>query len=97
MRMKKSCRLLPRRIVWTIAGALAGVSVPVMVGLVLKALGLTHGVSLHAWLLNEGGNEGRGEAAGGLAAAIAGALNYYNAFMTGLTKQKAGANDEGNQ
>jgi hypothetical protein len=43
--------------VWAIGRALlAGIAVPVIVGLVLKALGLIHGASLHTWLLDTGRN-----------------------------------------
>ena len=53
--MKKIWSLLHQRIVWTIGAAvLAGVAVPAIVGLVLKALGLLHGASLHTWLLDVG-------------------------------------------
>jgi hypothetical protein len=53
---------------------LAIVAVPAVVGLVLKALGLMHGASLHTWLLDVGQNMGSGGANGafGSAAATAG-------------------------
>jgi uncharacterized membrane protein YgcG len=70
--MKKIWPLLHHRIVWAIGGALlAGVAAPVMVGLVLKALGLLHGASLHTWLLDVGQNVTPIGAAGGAAAGAA--------------------------
>jgi hypothetical protein len=51
--MKKIWSLLQHRIVWTSCAALLViVAVPAIVGLVLKALGLVHGASLHTWLLD---------------------------------------------
>jgi len=62
------------RALWTIsAGLLGGVVAPVVVGLVLKALGLLHGVSLTTWLLDVGHNMGLPGAAGGVGAGAAGA------------------------
>jgi hypothetical protein len=73
-RMKTFRWLWHHRTVRTIAGALlAGVSLPVLVGLVLKALGLHHGVSLHTWLLDVQQNLGSGGALGGFGAGAAGA------------------------
>ena len=71
--MKRFRSLWHHRTVRTIAGALAGVSLPVMVGLVLKALGLHHGASLHTWLLDVQQNLGSGGALGGFGAGAAGA------------------------
>lgn len=66
--MKKFWRLLHYRIAWTIAGALAGVVVPAILVLVLKGLGLVHGPSLHAWLLDVGHHVKPLGAAGGVGA-----------------------------
>jgi hypothetical protein len=71
--MKKLRWLLHHRIVRTVAGALAGVSLPVLVGLVLKALGLLHGgslhgASLHSLLLDVGHHVKRLGALGGVGA-----------------------------
>jgi len=72
--MKRFRCLLHHRTVRTIARALlAGVSLPVMVGLVLKALGLLHGASLHLWLLDVQQNLGFDGALGALGAGAAGA------------------------
>jgi hypothetical protein len=55
--MKRIRALLHHRIVRTTGAALlAIVAVPAIVGLVLKALGLLHGVSLHTWPLDVGHN-----------------------------------------
>jgi hypothetical protein len=71
--MKKVWSLLHHRIVWTIGGALlAIVAVPAIVGLVLKALGLVHGTSLHTWLHDAGNNVDGGGAAGSAGAGAAG-------------------------
>jgi hypothetical protein len=73
-RMKRFRWLLHHRTVRTIARALlAGVSLPVMVGLVLKALGLLHGTSLPTWLLDVQQNLGFDGALGALGAGAAGA------------------------
>ena len=62
------------RTVWTIARALlAGVSLPLMVGLVLKALGFLHANSLPTWLLDVQQNLGFDGALGALGAGAAGA------------------------
>jgi len=74
IRMKRFRWLLHHRTVRTIARALlAGVSLPVMVGLVLKALGLLHGTSAHTWLLDVQQNLGFDGALGALGAGAAGA------------------------
>lgn len=71
--MKKIWSLLHHRIVWTIVAALlAIVAVPAIVGLVLKALGLVHGSSLHSWLLDAGQNVDGGGAAGSFGSAAGG-------------------------
>jgi hypothetical protein len=65
---------LRNRTVWTIARALlAGVSLPLMVGLMLKALGFLHAHSLPTWLLDVQQNLGFGGALGALGAGAAGA------------------------
>lgn len=70
--MKKIGLLLHHRIVGTIGAALlAGVAAPVLVGLVLKALGWLHGASLHTWLLDVGQNVTPIGAAGALGAGAA--------------------------
>jgi hypothetical protein len=63
---------LHRRIVWAIGGAAAAVGVPVVTGLVLRALGLINDSSLHTFLLDVGHHVkhlgplgGAGGAAGG--------------------------------
>lgn len=77
--MRKFRSLLHTRIAWTIGGALAGISIPVLVSLAFKALallhgGALHGGSLHTWLLDVGhhvkllgalGGVGAGAGAGG--------------------------------
>jgi hypothetical protein len=71
--MKKIWSLLHLRIVWTIGAALlAIVAVPAILVLVLKALGLAHGASLHSWLLDVGQNMGPMGAAGGVGAGVGG-------------------------
>jgi hypothetical protein len=71
--MKKIWSLLHYRIVWTIGTALlAIVAVPAILVLVLKALGLAHGASLHSWLLDVGQNMGPMGAAGGAGAGVGG-------------------------
>ena len=66
--------------VWTISAALlAVVAVPAIVGLVLKALGLLHGASLHTWLLDVGGNVDGEGAIAGFFGAVAAALGIGNA------------------
>jgi hypothetical protein len=71
--MKKIWSLLQHRIVWTSGAAMLAIAaVPVIVGLVLKALGLVHGASLHTWLLDVGQNMGSGGAAGSFGAGAAG-------------------------
>jgi hypothetical protein len=65
--MKKLWSLLQHRVVWTSGAALLViVAAPAMVGLVLKALGLVHGASLHTWLFDVGQNMGADGAAGSL-------------------------------
>jgi hypothetical protein len=72
--MHKIWSLIYHRVVWTIGAAwLAGVAAQAMLGVVLKALGLLHGASLHTWLLDVGHNMGPLGAAGGLGAAAAAA------------------------
>ena len=72
--MKKIWPFLQDKIVRTIGAALlGGVVAPVIVGLVLKTLGLLHGATLHGWLLNVGQNVTPLGAAGGAAAGAAGA------------------------
>jgi hypothetical protein len=71
--MKKIWSLLHHRVVWTMGAALlAIVAVPAIVGLVLKALGLVHGASLHAWLHEPGQNVSFSAAVGSLGAGAAG-------------------------
>ncbi len=77
--MKKIWSLLHQRMVWTMGAAvLAGVAAQAVLGLVLRALGLLHGDSLHAWLLDVGHNMGPLGAAGGLGAAAAAAAAASN-------------------
>lgn len=72
--MKKIWSLIYHRVVWTIGAALlAGAAAQAMLGLVLKALGLLHSTSLHAWLLDVGHNMGPLGALGGLGAGAAAA------------------------
>lgn len=72
--MKKIWPFLQDKIVRTIGAALlGGVVAPVIVGLVLKTLGLLHGATLHGWLLDVGQNVTPLGAAGGAAAGAAGA------------------------
>jgi len=70
--MKKLWSLLQNRIVWSSGAALLFiVAALAMLGLVLKALGLVHGASLHTWLLDVGQNMGAGGAAGSLGSSSA--------------------------
>ncbi len=69
VRMKKHWWPGQRGIVYAIGGAVAAaIAAPVMVGLALKALGLLHGGSLHAWLQDVGHNLPPIGAAGGAGA-----------------------------
>lgn len=81
IKMKKIWMLGHHRIVWTIGAALlAIVAVPAIVGLVLKALGLLHGASLHSWLLDVGHNvDGEGAIGGAIAGAVGAAIGGLGA------------------
>jgi hypothetical protein len=63
--MRKFRWLLHHRIVWAIGGAAAGVGVPVVIGLVLRAFGLINDSSLHSFLLDVGHHGKHIGAAGG--------------------------------
>lgn len=87
--MKKLWALFQHRIVWTSGVALlAIVAVPAILILVLKALGLVHGTSLHTWLLDVGQGVDADAAAAAAAAAAAGGAgsgqgppNPYTGFL----------------
>jgi hypothetical protein len=71
--MKKIGALGHHGVVWTVGAALlAAVAAQVVIGLVLKAVGLLHGVSLTTWLLDVQHNMGPLGAAGGIGAGAAG-------------------------
>jgi hypothetical protein len=80
-RVKKIWSVLHHRIVWTIGAALlAIVAVPAIVSLVLKALGLVHGASLHTWLHDVGLNVSFSAAVGSLGAGVAGSASNRNSY-----------------
>ena len=56
------------------------IAVPPMVGLLLKALGLVHGISLHTWPLDVDQNLGWGGAIGGFFSAAAAAAGWPGFF-----------------
>jgi hypothetical protein len=78
--MKKLCSHFQHRIVWTASAALlAMVAGPAVLVLVLKALGIVHGTSLHTWLLDVPLNvDGSGAAGAGGAAAGSGGFSPNN-------------------
>jgi hypothetical protein len=58
------------------AALLAGIAAPI-IGLVLKALGLIHGASLHTWLLDVGSNVDAGGATGAIGSGVSGVQNIF--------------------
>ena len=71
--MKEIWSSIHHRIVLKAAAiVLAIIAVPAILLLVLKALGLAHGASLHSWLLDVGQNMGPMGAAGGAGAGVGG-------------------------
>ncbi len=93
-RVKKIWSVLHHRIVWMIGAALlAIVAVPAIVSLVLKALGLVHGASLHTWLHNVGLNVSFSAAVGSLGAGAAGSASNRNSYPDPCESERNAVDD----